>query len=179
MTLAPAPTVRSNRAAQIIAAARRILEDEGLDALTMRRLATDVGMQAPSLYKHFATKRAVEGALIEQGLIVFGKALHAAVVSSGDEGPVRSLLAAYRETALANPVIYLLSTSSPLPREDIAPGVEEWAGEPFFDAIGDPWRAQAMFSFAHGMVVLELNDRFLEGSDLDRTWGAGADAFAR
>jgi len=178
LTLAPEPTVRSNRAVHIIAAARRILEDEGIDALTMRRLATNVGMRAPSLYKHFPTKRAVEAALIEQGLIVFGQALHAAVESPGDDGPVRSLLVAYRETALANPVLYLLSSSGPLPREDLAPGVEDWAGEPFFDAVGDPWRAQAMFSFAHGMVVLELNDRFPEGSDLDRTWAAGADAFA-
>ncbi len=178
MTPALEPTVCSNRAPLIIAAARRILEDEGPDALTMRQLATDVGVQAPSLYKHFSTKGAVEAALIEQGLISFGEALHAAVASPGAGGPVRSILAAYREMALASPAVYLLSTAGPLPREDLSPGVEEWAGEPFFLAIGDPWRAQAMFSFAHGMVVLELHDRILEGSDLDRTWGAGADVFA-
>lgn len=178
MTSTPRPTVRSHRAAQIIAAARRVLKEEGRDALTMRRLATEVGMQAPSLYKHFATKRAVEAALIEQGLIVFGEVLHAAVSSPGDGGPVRSLLGAYRKTALANPALYRLSVSGQLPREELAPSVEEWAGEPFFLVMSDPWRAQALFAFAHGMVILELDDRFLAGSDLDRTWGAGSDMFA-
>jgi AcrR family transcriptional regulator len=175
---APEPTVRSNRAAQIVAAARSILEDEGTDALTMRRLAADVGMQAPSLYKHFSTKRSVEAALIEECLIDFGGSLHAAVASPGAVGPVRSLLIAYRQTALVSPILYLLATAGPLPREDLSPGIEEWAGEPFFLAVGDPLRAQALFSFAHGMVVLELSDRFLEESDLDLTWEAGADAFA-
>jgi AcrR family transcriptional regulator len=146
----------------------------------MRRLAAAVGIQAPSLYKHFATKRAVEAALIEVGLLEFGQALHAAVAAaaSGRGRPVRSLLAAYRAAALANPAIYRLATSGPLPREDLAQGLEDWAGEPFLLTTGDPCRAQALFSFAHGMVVLELDDRFPHGSDLDRTWEAGATAFS-
>jgi AcrR family transcriptional regulator len=144
----------------------------------MRRLATEVGVQAPSLYKHFATKRAVEVALLEAGMLEFGQALHEAVTGPGQGGPIRSLLDAYRRAALANPALYRLATAGPLPREDLSPGLEEWAGKPFFLATGDPWRAQALFSFAHGMVMLELNDRFPEGSDLARTWEAGAGAFA-
>ena len=178
MTVAPELTARSGRAVDIVAAARRILEEEGADALTMRRLAGEVGIQAPSLYKHFSTKRAVEAALIEQGMLEFGQALHVGVSKSGRSGPVRSLLDAYRTAALANPALYRLSTAGPLPRDDLPPGLEEWAGEPFFLATGDPWRAQALFSFAHGMVILELDGRFPEGSDLGRTWKAGAAVFA-
>jgi AcrR family transcriptional regulator len=168
---------RSARAAGIVAAARRILEGEGPDALTMRRLAAEVGIQAPSLYKHFSTKRAVEAALIEEAMLEFGTALHAAVAAPGPGGAVRSLLEACRRAALSSPAMYRLATAGPLPRNDLTPGLEEWAGQPFFLAAGDPWRAQALFSFAHGMVILELDDRFPEGSDLDRTWNAGADAF--
>jgi len=153
------------------------MEEEGAEALTMRRLAAAVGMQAPSLYKHFPTKRAVEAALIEQGMLEFGKALHAALPAPGRRGAVRSLLDAYRKAALASPALYRLATAGPLPREDLSPGLEAWAGEPFFAATGDPWRAQALFSFAHGMVILELDDRFPQGSDLGRTWNAGAAAF--
>lgn len=175
----PQLTVRSGRAVEIVTAARRILEGEGIEALTMRRLAADVGIQAPSLYKHFSTKRAVEAALIAEGLQELGDVLHAAVAAPGRRGPVRSLLGAYRTAALANPALYRLATAGPLPREDLPPGLEEWAGEPFFVAAGDPSRAQALFSFAHGMVILELDDRFPAGSDLGRTWEAGAAAFAR
>ena len=42
---------------------------------------------------------------------------------------------------------------------------------------GEPHRAQALWSFAHGMVILELDGRFPAGSDLDRTWAEGAAAF--
>ena len=39
------------------------------------------------------------------------------------------------------------------------------------------YRSQALWSFAHGMVILEIDGRYPDGSDLDRTWAAGADAF--
>jgi len=168
----------SERAASIVAAARRILEDEGADALTMRRLGCAVGMQAPSLYKHFSTKRSVEVALIEQGLVEVGNALHAAVDAPGDGGAVTRLLDAYRGAALINPALYRLATTGPFPREDLSPGLEEWVCHPFFLVTGDPWRAQALFAFAHGMVTLELDNRFPEGSDLGRIWSAGAAALA-
>jgi AcrR family transcriptional regulator len=169
---------RSGRGADIVVAARHIVEHEGVDALTMRRLAAEVGMQAPSLYKHFPTKRAVEAALIAEALREVGEVLHAAVAAPGRVGPVRSLLETYRNAALANPAMYRLATSGPLPREDLPPGLEDWAGRPFFLATGDPWKAQALFSFAHGMVILEIDDRFPPGSDLARTWEAGGATFA-
>lgn len=175
----PGVTSRSARAAGIVSAARRILEEEGADALTMRRLAAAVGMQAPSLYKHFPTKRVLEAALIEEGLFEFGSALHAALTAPGVDGPVSSLLDAYRRAALASPALYRLATAGPLPRDHLPVGLEEWAGEPFFLAAGDPPRGQALFAFAHGMVVLELDDRFPEASDLAATWRAGARAFAQ
>ena len=145
----------------------------------MRRLALTSGMQAPSLYKHFPNKRAVEAAVIDQALLEFGTTLHAAVAAPGRVGAVRSLLAAYRAAALDHPALYRLVTVGALPREDLTPGLEDWAGEPFFLATGDPWRAQALFSFAHGMVILELDDRFPAGAELSRTWRAGASAFSR
>lgn len=41
-----------------------IIDAEGLEALTMRRLAADVGVKAPSLYNHVANKdELVDGAL--------------------------------------------------------------------------------------------------------------------
>ncbi len=154
------------------------METEGYRALTMRRLAAEVGIQAPSLYKHFPTKSAVETALIEQGLLEMGQALHDAVGSPGSRGPVSSLLAEYRAIARKNPSIYRLATTDAFRRDQLAPGLEEWAGEPFYLATGDQFKAQALFSFAHGMVALELDSRFPEDSNLDETWAAGARAFS-
>ena len=41
----------------VVAAALRLLDEVGLDGLTLRRLAADLGVQAPALYWHYANKR--------------------------------------------------------------------------------------------------------------------------
>ncbi|GGS72242.1 transcriptional regulator [Planobispora rosea] len=191
------------RAAEIVAAARALLEEEGPDGLTMRALADRLGIRAPSLYKHFPDKAAVEAALIEQELAEMGNLLHAALdeaaagagagsgdigredAGSGDAGregaggggAIGAVLRAYRAASLARPNLYRLMTAGSLPRERLAPGLEEWSGTPFFLAAGEPYLAQALWSFAHGMVILELDGRYPEGSDLERTWTEGVRAF--
>jgi AcrR family transcriptional regulator len=50
---------------RIVAEATRILDAEGLDALSTRRLARELQVQAPSLYNHFATKEEILDAVAE------------------------------------------------------------------------------------------------------------------
>jgi AcrR family transcriptional regulator len=153
-----------------------LLEAVGSEGLTMRRLADELGIRAPSLYKHINGRPALELALAETGLDETGLAMHAAVeVSNGD--PVGDLLGAYRAMGLANPELYRLITASSFPRAGLLPGLEAWAGEPLFLAMGEPFLAQALWSFAHGTLILELDQRFLDGSNLDQTWRAGTEAF--
>lgn len=168
---------RSDRLRGIVEAAFAILDDDGADALTMRRLGADVGMQAPSLYKHVPDKAHLEAALIEDIFFAIGDVLHDAIGAS-PEGAVPRLLQAYRRHSLAHPNRYRLATSGRLRRDLLPEGLEDWAGQPFFLATADPHRSQALWSFAHGMVILEIDGRYPDGSDLDHTWQAGADAFA-
>ena len=72
---------------------------------------------------------------------------------------------------------YWVTTSSSFPRRSVLTGLEDWAGQPFFLATGEPYLAQALWAFAHGTAILELDGRFLPGSDLESTWLAGAGAF--
>jgi AcrR family transcriptional regulator len=175
----PKPLPRTRRASQVVEAARQVLEDEGREALTMRRVAEVLGIQAPSLYKHFANKSALEMALVEDALVDIGEVTHAAIHLVPAENGLVNLLGTYRRHSLAHPHLYRLATAGPLRREVLPPGLEEWAGNPWYVVTGDPYLAQALWSFAHGMVVLELDRRYPPGSDLDHTWRAGADAFAR
>jgi AcrR family transcriptional regulator len=62
---------------RIIDAALAVIDADGLDGLSTRRLAQELGVRAPSLYNHFATKEdildAVGDAIIEQvDIAVFG-----------------------------------------------------------------------------------------------------------
>jgi AcrR family transcriptional regulator len=175
----PAGSVRSARMQELVATATRVLDVHGGEAVTMRRLAEELGLQAPSLYKHVRDKAAVEAAVIEDSLFEIGDALHAAVRRPGRQGVLRTVLGAYRRTALEHPNRYRLATAGALRRDLLPPDVEEWAGQPFFFAADqDPYRAQALWSCAHGMAILEIDSRYPTGSDLERTWRAAARAFA-
>jgi AcrR family transcriptional regulator len=171
------PPARTPRAIEIVATARHILEDEGPTALTMRRIADEMGIQAPSLYKHFSSKSTVEMALIEDALFEFGEVSHRALHQPRSMTPIDSLLAVYRRYCLSHSNLYRLCTSGHLDRDSLPVGLEEWAGNPWFVVTGDASLAQALWSFAHGMLILEMDERYPPGSDLDRTWEAGATAF--
>ncbi|MFD7084018.1 TetR/AcrR family transcriptional regulator [Streptomyces sp. NPDC059918] len=54
--------------ARTVEAALALLDEAGLDALTMRRLADAVGVQAGALYRHFATKQDLLTAMAERML---------------------------------------------------------------------------------------------------------------
>jgi AcrR family transcriptional regulator len=166
----------SPRAREIVAAARDLLEREGPEALSMRRLAERLGVRAPSLYKHLPDKRALEAALASEALADSAAAFEQAV--DGAEDPLGALGAAYRAWGLAHPHLYRLVNDRPLPRDLLADGVEERAARPVLAAVGgDPDRARAAWAFAHGMTILELNGRFPAGADLDAAWRRGLDAF--
>jgi AcrR family transcriptional regulator len=171
----------SPRAREIVLAARELLDQHGTEALTMRRLADRLGIRAPSLYKHLPDKGALEAAVIATGLEDLAVALESALEAATDPAaePLSALAAAYRAFALANPHLYVLMTSRPLPRERLPVGVEERAAAPVLRAAGHRDRARAVWAFAHGMVVLELAGRFPPDADLDTAWREGIAAFRR
>ena len=204
---------RSARGREVVAAGRRLLEEEGVEALTMRRLADRVGIRAPSLYKHLPDKAALEAAIIATGLEDAAAAFEAAVEGAGEGrnrgageaegasepsahaagaagagagggagdgaggagGGLAALAAAYRRFALEHPHLYRLMNNGPLPREHLPPGLEERTAAPVLRVAGS--RARALWAFAHGMVMLELDQRFPPDADLDAAWEAGITAF--
>ena len=166
-----------------MAAGRQLLEEEGPEALTMRRLAERVGIRAPSLYKHLPDKAALEAAIIATGFEEAAAAFEQAVDRAG-EGPgegagdsLVALAAAYRRFALEHPHLYRLMNNGPLPRAHLPPGLEGRTAAPLLRVAGSEARARAVWAFAHGMVMLELDQRFPPDADLDAAWRAGIAAF--
>ena len=174
---------RSARVGQIVEAARDLLEREGRDALTMRAVAGRLGMRAPSLYKHVADKEALEALVIAEAFRDQGAATHEAVAGLPPRASRRLALEAlgraYRAWALDHPHLYRLATDGPLPRERLPEGLEAWAAEPLVRAAGSEARARAIWAFAHGMTILELDGRFPPHADLDEAWRAGLAWLAR
>jgi AcrR family transcriptional regulator len=171
--------VTTDRVAQIVEAARDLLETQGPDGLTMRAVAGRLLIQAPSLYKHVESKEDLEVLLIAEAFRDQGAATHAAVDGLGRRPTRRASLTAlaraYRAWALAHPHLYRLATEGPLPRESLP---EAWAAEPLVRAAGSEARARAAWAFAHGMTILELDGRFPPDADLDEAWAAGIAALS-
>lgn len=170
-----APGELSPRAREIAAAARELLEKEGPEGLSMRKVAARLGIQAPSLYKHFPDKQALESAVVST---VFEEQAAAFEQAARTDDPLGALAAVYRSYALSHPHVFRLMTERPLHRSGLAPGVEQRAAAPIIEAAGgDQDLARAVWAFAHGMTILELNGRFPADADLEAAWDRGLNAF--
>ncbi len=161
------PHTEGTRAASV-RVARRLLEKSGPEALTMRRIAAELGIQAPSLYKHFPDKRALEAAVIAEGLRELGQAMDGALRGRGN--PVRALARAYRAFGLEHPHLYKLMNDGELPRDLLPPGLEDSVASPIVTVFGRRSLARVGWALAHGLVSLELAGRFPADADLDRVW---------
>ncbi|GAA3109931.1 TetR/AcrR family transcriptional regulator [Streptomyces echinatus] len=160
------------RAREIVTAARDLLEESGAAHLTMRTLADRLGIKAPSLYKHFPDKQAVEVELVALLLTETAETLEAAEARA--PGSLEALAGAYRDHALAHPHLYRLATERPLPRAALPAGLEDRAALPLLRTCADDMDlARAVWAFAHGMVILEIHGRFPADADLDAAWKRG------
>jgi AcrR family transcriptional regulator len=171
-----APNELSTRAREIVDAALELLEEEGPDGLSMRRVAERIGIRAPSIYKHLPDKQALEAAIISVGFELQADAFENVLQNA--EEPLATLARAYRQFAKAHPHLYRLMTERELNRDLLTVGVENRAALPVYEAVGqDLDLARAAWAFAHGMTILELNRRFPPDADLDAAWEQGSRAF--
>src|SRR5215218_9865907 len=91
----------------IIATARALAEREGWDAVTTRRLSTEIEYSQPVLYKHFASMEDIVEAVALEG---FGELAETLSTARGDAGRPQEMLSrvahAYSNFAADNPVLY-------------------------------------------------------------------------
>jgi AcrR family transcriptional regulator len=89
----------------VVAATRSLVATEDLDAVTLRRVATELGVTAPALYAHVRDKRDLLRAVAEGEF----EALLARFDAVGVEAPldrVRALSRAYVAHALEQPALF-------------------------------------------------------------------------
>jgi AcrR family transcriptional regulator len=96
---------------RVLEAALRIVDSEGLAALTMRRLGRELGVEAMSLYRHVPNKDALLDGLVE--LVVLEIEVPARVDGDWKEA-ARHVVRSYRRAAHAHPNAFPLVTMRPL-----------------------------------------------------------------
>jgi AcrR family transcriptional regulator len=115
---------------RLIDAAERLFATHGLEAVTMRQLAAELGVSAMTPYRYFADKDAILAAVRARGFLRHAQALEAAFEAHPDD-PIAAANAmglAYIDFAFDHPEAYKLMFDITQPSEDAYPELVE-AGE--------------------------------------------------
>jgi AcrR family transcriptional regulator len=92
---------------RLVEVARAIVQAEGRDACSLRRVAAEAGMSRSTPYTYFADKEALIDAVRASALHLLSDRCEAAVAAAGDlAGRVRALGQAYLDFAFAHPSLY-------------------------------------------------------------------------
>jgi AcrR family transcriptional regulator len=176
--MSPAPA-RTSRDA-ILSAARSLLEERGLDAVTMAAVGDRVGVRGPSLYKHVPNRAALIRAIAEAVTADLARALRQAVATDDPQADLRQATKAYRTFVRANPNGYGLLFAHLAPELQPDPVSVAEVGRPLVDAMSrlvGPGEALAaartVAAWAHGFVSMELAGAFRLGGDLDVAYDSG------
>jgi len=171
-----------------IDAACALIEAEGIDHLSLTRLAARLGIKAPSLYHHFSGKAELLGGVslrTSAGLV-------AAIQQAVDSAPpddlharFRAMAAAYQAFAFAHPATFRLAFSALAPDSRPDPALLEALVRPvqatLAELVGEADALPALRGFwalVHGFVILELDGQFQRGGDLAQTLLSAVDAYA-
>ena len=159
----------------LVVTASDLLEHEGIESLSMRRVAKELGVRASSLYHHFPDKSALLRAVAEQGLRQLAEVLEQARERAGPvpQQQIRALAIAYREWALAHPRLYLLLFGG-TPVEERPSPIGQAVSAPMLAAatqlVGEQKAVaatQAAWALVHGFVTLELAGQMRLGVPLE------------
>lgn len=176
------PTPPKTSAAEIVHAARDLIAERGIEALTMQAVADQVGVRGPSLYKHFVDRndllRAVERTVVAD----LQRVLTAASRSTDDQIALREMAAAYRRFAKKSPSKYALifalhahdEETEAARRQALEPAIkrlQKWLGDPGLAFV----RARVLTAFLHGFVSMEASGTFRFGGSIDEAFRAGID----
>jgi TetR/AcrR family tetracycline transcriptional repressor len=95
---------------QVVTAARQVAASEGIERLTMRRLADDLGVMPNALYTYFPDKAAILDAVLDD---LLGDVERPSRRSSWRNALV-SLMSSYRRLLLTQPGLIALTVSRPM-----------------------------------------------------------------
>jgi AcrR family transcriptional regulator len=172
---APAPTPRRPALTreQVLTAALKIIDEGGVEALSMRRLGQALDRNPMAIYRHAEDKNDLLDAVVEH---VVGTLVVRREPDSDWEGALRRTAHAFRRVALAHPNVVPLLVTSPLsgplalrPLGTLKP-LEELL-EVFitagFDHHGALHAARLFTGFLYGHVLHELQERVHDPDETD------------
>ena len=179
----PAPAKTSDD--DIVRAARRIVQRDGPDALSMQAVADAVGVRAPSLYKRFPHKDALLDAVARNAIAELRVKLVAVERAHDGQAALVKMAHAYRAFAKRWPGLYALLFTPREEAPDLVPARAE-AVAPVLAVLATivaaPDRlhaARLLTAYIHGFASMELAGAFRLGGDVQAAFDFGIETLVR
>jgi len=169
---------RAARGRLISATARVLAEREGWDAVTTRRLSTEIEYSQPVIYQHFASMEDLVEAIALEGFGELAEALGEARRHAAPEEALDAVARAYSTYATENPALYdaMFTRGTRLrfgPQDSAAPLSTAYAelraaaatitGERDIETL-----TEVLWAALHGLTTLSRNDRLRPHHDTER-----------
>ncbi len=155
------PYPAKTNAQTILAAAIEHLEQYGEETLSMRELASTLGLSPRALYRYYPDRAALEAAIAEEGFHRLRSVLTSAVGMHRGKDALRAGATAYLAFAQAHPALYNLLMSAHEPTPGLLQAEQDLWGlvvrlvEQTVEQVSAESAAVALWSFLHGFVQLE------------------------
>jgi AcrR family transcriptional regulator len=165
---------------QVVAAAATLADEQGLEAVTLSRVARELGVQPPSLYNHVDSLDALMRLLSLRSGTLLGNSLADAVAGRAGPEAVAAAAHAYRAFSKEHPGLYPTTIRAPRPED----GAHAAAGERVLTLLmatlhawdlSNDERIDAIRGFraaVHGFVVVEAGGGYM----MDRSHDLSFDA---
>jgi len=165
----------SPTASRIATAARSLLDKEGTEAVTMRRVAKAVGVTPMAIYRHYQDRASLLNALADEGFEELTALLAGKKFSGSIEGQLTKMVEIYLEHALQKPRLFELMFLKPRegarryprdfkagrsPTANLMAAVVQRAIDSGYFRNDDAWEIVfAMGALSHGLIMLYLGGR--------------------
>ena len=146
----------------LLEAARAILEEESLAALTLRAVARKAGVSHAAPYRHFPNHEALLVELSIEGFDELRDAIAEAAKAQGTESDrIATIGAAYMRFVAARPALARLMFGGQLPNRDQFPTLglkADSIGTEIGSALHDSALGLAVWASVHGLAMLVLEN---------------------
>ena len=146
----------------LLDAARTILEEESLSALSLRAVARKAGVSHAAPYRHFPNHKALLVELAAEGFVELRDEIKSSVVATDSESDrITKIGAAYMRFVARRPALASLMFGPQLPNSDAFPELGAGAdavGSEIGTALHDAALGLAVWAAVHGLAMLILRN---------------------
>lgn len=176
---------RAHTAASLLAAARGLLDSDGVAAVAMRPVAERVGITPMAIYRHYADRASLLNAVADQGFHELASRVHALRLKGDVEQQLMQVAEVFLDAALRFPNLYELMFLAPREGARVYPADFKAGHSPTFNPTvnileramrsgelrsDDPVEiAFELSALSHGLIVLYRGGRVAQSEKAFRT----------